>query len=104
MLFVVHALDRADGRRERSRNFRAHRAHLDGAGRTGVEVVSAGSMVADDGETPIGSLLVLEAPDRAAVEAFCRADPYQANGVWERVDVRAFVKRRGWASPASTGI
>ena len=104
MLFVVHALDKKDGIETRAKHFREHRAHLDRAEAEGIEIVSAGSLVADDGETPIGSLLVLKAPDRAAVEAFCRIDPYHVGGVWETVQIHAFVRRRGWASPGSTGI
>ena len=104
MLFVVHALDRSDALPTRVQNYRAHRAHLDQAKAEGMEVVSAGPLVADDGETPIGSLLVFDARDRGAVEGFCRADPYQMNGVWEKVQIHAYVKRRGWASPASSGI
>ncbi len=104
MLFVVHALDRRDGMAARARNYRAHRTHLDQAERQGIDVVSAGPLVADDGETPIGSLLVLEAKDRAAVEDFCRVDPYRVNGVWDQVDIHDYVKRRGWASRASSGI
>ena len=104
MLFVVHALDKADALSSRAKNYRAHRAHLDRAGAEGINVVSAGPLVADDGETPIGSLLVLEAPDRAAVETYCRVDPYEANGVWNTVQITGYVKRRGWASPESSGI
>ena len=104
MLFVVHALDRADALTTRAKHYRAHRTHLDQAKAEGIEVVSAGPLVGDDGETPIGSLLVLEAKDRATIESFCRADPYQANGVWDRIQIHAYVKRRGCASPQSTGI
>jgi uncharacterized protein len=104
MLFVVHALDREDALTTRAKNYRAHRAHLDQAKAGGIEVVSAGPLVADDGETPIGSLLVFDARDRQVVEGFCREDPYQVNGVWKTVQIHAYVKRRGWASPASTGI
>ena len=104
MLFVVHALDRSDALPTRVQNYRAHRPDLDQAKAEGMEVVSAGPLVADAGETPIGSLLVFDARDRGAVEGFCRADPYQMNGVWEKVQIHAYVKRRGWASPASTGI
>src|SRR5918997_4512784 len=77
MLFVVHALDRPDALTTPAKNYRAHRAHLDQAKTEGMEVVSAGPLVADDGETPIGSLLVFDANDRDAVESFCKADPYQ---------------------------
>ncbi len=55
----------------------------------------AGPLVADDGESPVGSLFVLEAKDRAAVDAFTRSDPYQVNRVWEQVDVHYFNKKRG---------
>ncbi len=57
MLFVIHALDRRDGIRTRAKFYRAHRIHLDQAERYNVDVVTAGTLVADDGETPVGSIL-----------------------------------------------
>jgi len=58
-------------------------------------VVTAGTLVADDGETPVGSIFVIDAADRAAVDAFTRSDPYHVNGVWERVTVHRYNKKRG---------
>jgi uncharacterized protein YciI len=55
----------------------------------------SGPLVADDGKTMIGSLMIVEAPDRATVEAFNRADPFHAAGLWEKVNITAFVKRQG---------
>jgi uncharacterized protein YciI len=104
MLFVVHALDRPNGLDNRMKNYRDHRAHLDRAEAEGIEIVTAGPLVADDGETPIGSLFVCKANDRTTVEAFCNADPYKANGVWETIQVHAYVNRRGWASHGSAGL
>jgi uncharacterized protein len=104
MLFVVHALDKKDGVETRAKHYRDHRAHLDRAPAEGVQVVSAGPLVAEDGETPIGSLLVFDAPSRAAVEAFCNVDPYRVGGVWQTVQIHAYVRRRGWAPPNSPGI
>jgi hypothetical protein len=104
MLFVVHALDRKDGLDTRMHNYRDHRAHLDRAAAEDIEIVAAGPLVADDGETPIGSLFVCSARDRAAVEAFLNADPYKANGVWETIQIHAYVNRRGWASRESPGL
>jgi hypothetical protein len=104
MLFVVHALDRPDGLQIRAKHFRDHRAHLDRADAEGIGIMTAGSIVADDGETPIGSLLVVEAQDREAVERFCSVDPYRTGGVWDKVEIHAYVKRRGWASRNSPGI
>ena len=51
-------------------------------------MVTAGTLVADDGETPCGSIFVIDAKDRAAVDAFIRSDPYHVNGVWGASDPR----------------
>lgn len=49
----------------------------------------AGPML-DDAGAMAGSLFILEAPDKAAVEAFTAADPYTKAGLWGRVDIREF--------------
>jgi uncharacterized protein YciI len=95
VFFVIHATDKTDALPARAKHYRAHRAHLDEAGRQGVTVLMAGPLVADDGESPVGSLFVIEAKDRAAVDTFTRSDPYHLNGVWERVDIHYFNKKRG---------
>jgi len=95
MLFVVHAMDKKNALPTRAKFWRAHRIHLDEAPRHGVAVVTAGPLVDDDGETPIGSLFIVEAGDRAAVDAFTRSDPYSVNGVWAAVEIHAYNKKRG---------
>jgi len=95
MLFVVHATDRQDALPTRAKFYRAHRIHLDEAGHHDVDVVTAGTLVADDGETPCGSVFVIDARDRAAVDAFTRSDPYHAHGVWESVQIHRYNKKRG---------
>jgi uncharacterized protein len=92
--FVVHAVDRPDVLATRAKHYRAHRIHLDQAGQHNVAVVTAGTLVAPDGETPVGSLFILEAKDRAAVDTFTNSDPYRLTGVWERVDVHYYNKKR----------
>lgn len=37
-----------------------------------------------------GSLLIIEAEDRAAAEAFSAADPYTKAGLWTSVEIRPF--------------
>jgi uncharacterized protein YciI len=59
-----------------------------------VDIVTAGSLVAEDGETPVGSLFVVEAKDRATIDAFTRSDPYCVHGVWDRIDVHYYRKKR----------
>ena len=95
MLFVVHAIDKAGLLPTRAKFYRAHRLHLDAAGDHDVDVVTAGTLVADDGETPVGSIIVIDAKDRAAADAFVRSDPYHVNGVWDRVQVHGYNKKRG---------
>ena len=95
MLFVIHALDRSGGLETRAKFYRAHRIHLDQAEQYNVDVVTAGTLVADDGETPAGSVFVIDAKDRATVDAFTRSDPYQVNAVWERVEIHGYNKKRG---------
>ena len=95
MQFVIHATDRKDGMATRAKFYRAHRIHLDQAEDHRVNVVTAGTLVADDGETPVGSVFVIDAQSRAAVDAFARSDPYHVNSVWERVQIHGYNKKRG---------
>jgi uncharacterized protein YciI len=95
MLFVIHAVDRAGGMPTRAKFYRAHRQHLDQAERYNVDVVTAGTLVGDDGETPAGSVFVIDARDRATVDAFVRSDPYHVNKVWETVQIHGYNKKRG---------
>ena len=60
MLYVVHALDKKDILPTRAKHYRDHRIHLDRAEEHAVDVVTAGTLVADDGETPVGSIFVIE--------------------------------------------
>jgi uncharacterized protein len=95
MHFVVHAIDKKDILPTRAKFYRAHRVHLDDAGKHHVDVVTAGTLVADDGETPVGSVFVIDARDRATIDAFIRSDPYHVNKVWERVEIHGYNKKRG---------
>jgi len=95
MLFVVHATDKKDALNTRAKFYRAHRIHLDKAEDHKVGVVTAGTLVADDGQTPVGSVFVVDAKSRADVDAFTRSDPYHVNQVWERVQIHGYNKKRG---------
>jgi len=95
MLFVIHATDKTDAMATRAKFYRAHRIHLDQAEDHDVKVVTAGTLVADDGETPVGSVFVVDAKSRAAADAFTRSDPYHVNRVWEQVQIHGYNKKRG---------
>ena len=95
MLFSIHCLDREGALQTRLDNYDAHRAHLNS---TTTTIVLAGPVVADDGETPVGSVFVIDAANRAEADAFNRADPFYELGVWDRDSIRIhpLLKRRGW--------
>ena len=95
MLFVIHAMDKQGAMPTRAQFYRAHRTHLDQAEQYDVDVVTAGTLLADDGETPAGSVFVIDAKDRAAADAFTRSDPYHVNAVWERVEIHRYNRKRG---------
>lgn len=95
MLFVIHALDKPGALPTRLAHYDAHKAFLSDTSAFGVKIVMSGPLVADDGETMIGSLFLVEAESRAAAEAFNRADPFYTAGFWERVTITAFLRRQG---------
>lgn len=93
--FVIHGFDKADALPVRMQHYPEHRAYLDGAEKFGVRIVMSGPLTADDGATPIGSLIIIEAPDRSTAEKFHRADPFYAANIWEKTTVTRFDKKRG---------
>ncbi|WP_407179141.1 YciI family protein [Bradyrhizobium sp. STM 3562] len=95
MLFAIHAVDRAGALPTRLANYDAHKAFLFDTSRFGVRIVMSGPLTADDGQTMIGSLFLIEAPGRREVENFHHADPFFAAGIWERVTISGFLRRQG---------
>ena len=95
MLFVIHGIDRAGALETRKTHYEAHKTFLSDTTPHGVTIVMSGPLVADDGETMIGSLFLVEAADRAAVVRFNEADPFHAANIWERVTITGFLRRQG---------
>src|SRR5262245_62659346 len=93
MLFSVFTLDNPDAADKRRIVHGAHIAHLKSAKDYGVTITVGGPLVSDDGANPIGSLMVLEAPDRASAERFNRADPFHQNGVLGKIEIRRFDRK-----------
>jgi uncharacterized protein len=94
MLFAVYCLDKPDSQAVRAAN---RAMHLDHVARHEERILTAGPLFAEDGEAMVGSLLVLDFPDRAQLDLFLREDPYAKAGLFSKVDVRpyraAFPKR-----------
>ncbi|HEY3951690.1 YciI family protein [Phenylobacterium sp.] len=83
-LFVLSCIDRPDSLERRMAAREAHLAYV-AAHRDLVRL--AGPYLDDEGRMA-GSMFVIEAPDRAAVEAFSAADPYVLADLFERVEIR----------------
>jgi hypothetical protein len=94
MLYVIYCRDRADGAPIRQANRPAHLAWA----KDQPEIRMAGPMLADDGETMIGSLFVREAPDLETVRRIHGEDPYVRAGLFERMEIHPF----RWLLPAGS--
>ncbi len=92
-LFAVHALDKPGALPLRLDLYAAHRTFLEGA-EHGVKLVMSGPLQSDDGETMIGSLFIIDAPDRDTLVAFTKADPF-SDGVWGEIRITRFHRRNG---------
>jgi uncharacterized protein YciI len=63
-------------------------AHLDYLRAHTATLKVCGPLLADDGETMIGSLLIIEAPDRKTADAILAEDPYRKAGLFASSEVR----------------
>ena len=84
MLFVITAFDRPGALELRMQVRPAHLRYLEER----ATQIRAGGPLLNEKEQPMGSLLIIEAADRAAAEAFAGGDPYRAEGVFEKVEIR----------------
>jgi uncharacterized protein YciI len=86
-LFCIVAHDKPDAdapaRRQAARVAHFHRTSL--AVQRG-QVHFAGSMLGEDG-TMRTSVLIVDFPDRAALDAWIADEPYKLNGAWDRIEV-----------------
>ena len=64
----------------------AHQAHFF-APQPDCRGVAGGPLLDEAGERMIGTLLVFEAVDRAAVDRFFADDPYQTGGLFREVEI-----------------
>lgn len=90
MRYVVHCIDHEGGLPRRLANYEAHKAYLASGS---VKTVVSGPLVADDGETMIGSMFIFEADDKKAVVDFNANDPFSKAGLWADVRIHPFLMR-----------
>jgi uncharacterized protein len=87
MIFVFVLMDRAGAADLRVRVRPEHKAYL---AQVADRIAFAGPLVADDGETMIGSLIAIDFDSRAAATAWLRDEPFARAGLYASVQVQAF--------------
>lgn len=89
MHFVLECHDKPNSLELRLAN---RPTHLDYLNSKLDHIIIAGPLLDEAGEKPVGSLLVLDFPDKAAAEAFAAADPYAIAGLFQSVSIRPYRK------------
>ncbi len=83
MQFLIKAYD-GEGMLQKRMAVRPR--HLEGMKALGRRIICAGGLLDEEGKMK-GSALVLEFPDRAALDAYLANEPYVTEGVWQEIDV-----------------
>jgi uncharacterized protein YciI len=89
MQFLIYAVDKQNNLALRMETRPAHLKYLEDFSK---EIVLAGPLLTDDGQTMIGSLFIVEMPTRKEAEAFSVNDPYRKAGVFGSVTITAWRK------------
>ncbi|MBM3564688.1 MAG: hypothetical protein FJX42_01060 [Alphaproteobacteria bacterium] len=90
MHYVVIAHDGTD-EKALDRRMKAREAHLAGAKQMKQDgrMLMGGAMMDDAGKM-IGSVMVVDFPDRARLDAWLKNDPYTTGDVWQKIEVRPY--------------
>ena len=100
MLFAFHLIDRPNAGDLRQRVRPEHKDYL---AKVAERIAFAGPLLGDDGQTMVGSLLVIDFADRAAALAWLSAEPFTRAGLYASSQVHAFrnlwPQRAGFPDP-----
>ena len=94
MLYIVYQIDGPDSPEIRAATREAHFKYLD---QHEDILVLGGAMLADDGKTRTGSVLIINVENLAAAKAFSENEPFRRAGLFERVEINRM--RRGQWNP-----
>lgn len=86
MQFIIKAYD-GEGKLDKRMEVRP--MHLEGMKKLGDQVILAGGLLDEEGKMK-GSMLVVDFPDRAAVDEYLANEPYVLAEVWEKIEVERF--------------
>ena len=91
MLFTIFCIDKPNMKEKRATAMPDHIEYLNA--QTKIKNIMSGPLMDDEMENIVGSLYLLEAPNRAAIEKFTKGDPLVAADIWTSIEIRAFNKR-----------
>ena len=94
MLYIVYQIDGPDSPEIRAATRGAHFKYLDEHEDI---LVLGGALLADDGKTRTGSVLIINVENLTAAEAFSENEPFRRAGLFERVEINRM--RRGQWNP-----
>ncbi len=94
MLYIIYQHDKPGGGAIRAATRDTHFAYLDAHAD---RLVLGGALLAEDGKTRIGSVLIINAGSRAEAEAFSENEPFRAAGLFDRVEINHM--RKGQWNP-----
>ena len=83
MQFLVKAYD---GPNMLEKRMAVRPRHLEGMKALGKQIIAAGGLLDEDGKMK-GSALIMEFPDRAALDDYLAGEPYVVEGVWQKIVV-----------------
>ena len=75
-----------DGEGKLNKRMEVRPRHLEGMKALGKQVIVAGGLLDNAGRMK-GSALVMEFPDRIALDAYLASEPYVVEGVWQKIEV-----------------
>lgn len=88
MLFAFFLIDKPDHAALRQRVRSEHKAYL---AAVADRMAFAGPLTHDDGQTMLGSLLVVDFSDREAAHAWLAQEPFTRAGLYASATIHAFV-------------
>lgn len=87
MIFAILLMDRPGTGELRLQIRPEHRAYL---GQQAEHIAFAGPLTSDDGDTVLGSLLVMDFPTRAILDEWLSNEPFTKAGVYEKPVIHVF--------------
>ena len=83
MQYIITAYD---GKNKLEKRMEVRPRHLEGMKKLSEHIICAGGLLDDEGRMK-GSVLVMEFPDRKALDEYLNTEPYLTEQVWEKVEV-----------------